>query len=179
MVRTCGAGHLSRKAATFARGAEEMMPSHMGRSTFAPLNPSEEASRPRLVPRLLGDVVSNACKLGLQGIVSGSRYRSGRRPDWLKIARPRKIGAGKMAPLIFPPPFPLPLPDQWGRSRCRLGGGVPSVGHSSPVFARFGVNFGCSAFLEVLRPLPEVGYFVHVGKFPTHERRSLTEKVGP
>ena len=36
-----------------------------------------------------GDVVfRHACKLGLEGIVSkrlGSRYRSGRSPDWLKM----------------------------------------------------------------------------------------------
>ncbi len=33
----------------------------------------------------------NACKLGLEGIVSkrlGSPYRSGRSPDWLKMKNP-------------------------------------------------------------------------------------------
>jgi bifunctional non-homologous end joining protein LigD len=39
-----------------------------------------------------GEVVfRHACKLGLEGIVSkrlGSRYRSGRSPDWLKMAAP-------------------------------------------------------------------------------------------
>jgi len=39
-----------------------------------------------------GDVViQNARKLGLEGIVSkrlGSRYRSGRSPDWLKFKNP-------------------------------------------------------------------------------------------
>jgi bifunctional non-homologous end joining protein LigD len=33
----------------------------------------------------------HACKLGLEGIVSkrlGSRYRSGRSPDWLKMKNP-------------------------------------------------------------------------------------------
>jgi ATP-dependent DNA ligase len=39
-----------------------------------------------------GEVVSrHACKLGLEGIVSkrlGSRYRSGRSPDWLKMKNP-------------------------------------------------------------------------------------------
>ena len=37
-----------------------------------------------------GDVVfRHACKMGLEGIVSkGSRYRSGRSPDWLKIKNP-------------------------------------------------------------------------------------------
>jgi bifunctional non-homologous end joining protein LigD len=39
-----------------------------------------------------GDVVFRyACKMGLEGIVSkrlGSRYRSGRSPDWLKFKNP-------------------------------------------------------------------------------------------
>jgi len=39
-----------------------------------------------------GDVVfAHACKMGLEGIVSkrlGSRYRSGRTPDWLKFKNP-------------------------------------------------------------------------------------------
>ena len=33
----------------------------------------------------------HACKMGLEGIVSkrlGSRYRSGRSPDWLKFKNP-------------------------------------------------------------------------------------------
>ena len=33
----------------------------------------------------------HACKMGLEGIVSkrlGSRYRSGRSPDWLKMKNP-------------------------------------------------------------------------------------------
>jgi len=33
-------------------------------------------------------VFAHACKMGLEGIVSkrlGSRYRSGRSPDWLKM----------------------------------------------------------------------------------------------
>ena len=36
-------------------------------------------------------VLQHACKLGLEGIVSrrlGSRYRSGRSPDWLKFKNP-------------------------------------------------------------------------------------------
>jgi bifunctional non-homologous end joining protein LigD len=36
-------------------------------------------------------VFRHACKLGLEGIVSkqlGSRYRSGRPPDWLKFKNP-------------------------------------------------------------------------------------------
>ena len=39
-----------------------------------------------------GDVIfQHACKLGCEGIVSkrlGSRYRSGRSPDWLKMKNP-------------------------------------------------------------------------------------------
>jgi hypothetical protein len=39
-----------------------------------------------------GDIVfEHACKLGLEGIVSkrlGSRYRSGRSPDWVKFKNP-------------------------------------------------------------------------------------------
>jgi bifunctional non-homologous end joining protein LigD len=39
-----------------------------------------------------GDVgFRHACKMGLEGIVSkqrGSRYRSGRSPDWLKMKSP-------------------------------------------------------------------------------------------
>jgi bifunctional non-homologous end joining protein LigD len=39
-----------------------------------------------------GEVVfRHACKMGLEGIVSkrlGSRYRSGRSPDWLKFKNP-------------------------------------------------------------------------------------------
>ena len=34
----------------------------------------------------------HACKMGLEGIVSkrlGSRYRSGRSPDWLKFKNPQ------------------------------------------------------------------------------------------
>jgi hypothetical protein len=73
---------------------------------------------------------------------------------------------GTMAPLIVPPPFPLPTPDERRCSFSRFGGAVPGVSHSSPAFARFVVNLGCSAFLETLRPLPEVGYLVHAGKIP-------------
>ena len=45
------------------------------------------------------------------------------------------------------------------------------------MFTGLGVNRSRSAFLEVLRPLPEVDYLVHAGKIPNHERRSLTEKA--
>jgi bifunctional non-homologous end joining protein LigD len=37
------------------------------------------------------EVYQHACKMGLEGIVSkrlGSRYRSGRSPDWLKFKNP-------------------------------------------------------------------------------------------
>ena len=36
-------------------------------------------------------VFQHACKMGIEGIVSkrlGSRYRSGRSPDWLKFQNP-------------------------------------------------------------------------------------------
>jgi ATP-dependent DNA ligase len=33
-------------------------------------------------------VFQHACRMGLEGIVSGSRYRSGRSPDWLKFKNP-------------------------------------------------------------------------------------------
>jgi bifunctional non-homologous end joining protein LigD len=39
-------------------------------------------------------VFQHACKMGLEGIVSkrlGSRYRSGRSPDWLKFKNPRLL----------------------------------------------------------------------------------------
>jgi bifunctional non-homologous end joining protein LigD len=46
-----------------------------------------------------GEVVfRHACKLGLEGIVSkrlGSRYRSGRSPDWLKMKRRRQRSAAR------------------------------------------------------------------------------------
>ena len=54
-------------------------------------------SRPRRAPERApgapgGRVVfQHACKMGLEGIVSkrlGSRYRSGRSPDWLKFKNP-------------------------------------------------------------------------------------------
>ena len=58
-----------------------------------------------------GDVVfRHACKMGLEGIVSkrlGSRYRSGRSPDWLKFKNPdapavkreaERIGADEASP---------------------------------------------------------------------------------
>ena len=50
-------------------------------------------------------VFQHACKMGLEGIVSkrlGSRYRSGRSPDWLKFKNPaapaerrRRTGVGE------------------------------------------------------------------------------------
>jgi hypothetical protein len=42
-------------------------------------------------PRRGGVVFQHACKMGLEGIVArrlGSRYRSGRSPDWLKFKNP-------------------------------------------------------------------------------------------
>ena len=48
-----------------------------------------------------GDVVfRHACKMGLEGIVSkrlGSRYRSGRSPDWLKFKNPEAAAVRREA----------------------------------------------------------------------------------
>jgi len=58
-----------------------------------------------------GDVVfRHACKLGLEGIVSkrlGSRYRSGRSPDWLKMKNPAAPAVKREAE------------EDWGRGRWR------------------------------------------------------------
>jgi bifunctional non-homologous end joining protein LigD len=45
-------------------------------------------------------VLQHACKMGLEGIVSkrlGSRYRSGRSPDWLKFKNPEAPAARREA----------------------------------------------------------------------------------
>ena len=45
-------------------------------------------------------VFQHACKMGLEGIVSkrlGSRYRSGRSPDWLKFKNPEAPAAKREA----------------------------------------------------------------------------------
>ena len=56
-----------------------------------------------------GDVViQNARKLGLEGIVSkrlGSRYRSGRSPDWLKFKNPAAPAVKREAE------------EEWGKAR--------------------------------------------------------------
>ena len=58
-----------------------------------------------------GDVVfRHACKLGLEGIVSkrlGSRYRSGRSPDWLKMKN------------LDAPAVKREEEEDWGRERWR------------------------------------------------------------
>ena len=58
-----------------------------------------------------GDVVfRHACKLGLEGIVSkrlGSRYRSGRSPDWIKMKNPTAPAVRREAE------------EDWGRGRWR------------------------------------------------------------
>jgi bifunctional non-homologous end joining protein LigD len=58
-----------------------------------------------------GNVVfRHACKLGFEGIVSkrlGSRYRSGRSPDWLKIKNPAAPAVKREAE------------EDWGRGRWR------------------------------------------------------------
>ena len=45
-------------------------------------------------------VFQHACKMGLEGIVSkrlGSRYRSGRSPDWLKFKNPEAPAVSREA----------------------------------------------------------------------------------
>src|SRR5436190_1804872 len=58
-----------------------------------------------------GDIVfRHACKMGLEGIVSkrlGSRYRSGRSPDWLKFKNPAAPAVRREAE------------EDWGRRRWR------------------------------------------------------------
>jgi bifunctional non-homologous end joining protein LigD len=58
-----------------------------------------------------GDVVfRHACKLGLEGIVSkrlGSRYRSGRSPDWLKMKNPAAAAVKREAE------------EEWGKEKWR------------------------------------------------------------
>jgi ATP-dependent DNA ligase len=58
-----------------------------------------------------GDVVfRHACKMGLEGIVSkrlGSRYRSGRSPDWLKFKNPDAPAVKREAE------------EEWGRRRWK------------------------------------------------------------
>jgi bifunctional non-homologous end joining protein LigD len=58
-----------------------------------------------------GDVVfRHACKMGLEGIVSkrlGSRYRSGRSPDWLKFKNPDAPAVQREAE------------EEWGKERWR------------------------------------------------------------
>jgi hypothetical protein len=53
-------------------------------------------------------VFQHACKMGLEGIVSkrlGSRYRSGRTPDWLKFKNPEAPAVRREAE------------EDWGRRR--------------------------------------------------------------
>lgn len=58
-----------------------------------------------------GDIVfEHACKMGLEGIVSkrlGSRYRSGRSPDWVKMKNPQAPAVRREAE------------DDWGRRGWR------------------------------------------------------------
>ena len=66
-------------------------------------------------------VFQHACQMGLEGIVSkrlGSRYRSGRSPDWLKFKNPAGTGRKREAE------------EDWGRmtlaSRKAMQGGISS-----------------------------------------------------
>jgi ATP-dependent DNA ligase len=50
-------------------------------------------------------VLRHACKLRAEGIVSkrlGSRYRSGRSPDWLKFKNPKPNDNAQSLSLTFP-----------------------------------------------------------------------------
>jgi hypothetical protein len=109
-----------------------------------------------------------------QGRVSDS----GQARDGPTRARRKSLPVMTRSSLIVPPSLPLPPPDQRRRSRCRLGGGVPGVSYSLPLFARFGVSRGGGTFLPVLRPLSEFGYSVHAGKLPSDQRRSLLTTKG-
>ena len=84
-------------------------------------------------------VFHHACKLGAEGIVSkrlGSRYRSGRSPDWLKFKNPNApaVGLGKMredsdfgsAGGILPQPCPCVI-QCLGSLQYRLGQEYPQV----------------------------------------------------
>jgi hypothetical protein len=56
-------------------------------------------------------VFQHACKIGLEGIVSkrlGSRYRSGRSPDWLKFKNPEALAVKREAE------------QDWGRWHVRV-----------------------------------------------------------
>jgi bifunctional non-homologous end joining protein LigD len=57
-------------------------------------------------------VFAHACKMGLEGIVSkrlGSRYRSGRSPDWLKFKNPQAPAVKREAE------------EEWGARNIRSG----------------------------------------------------------
>ena len=83
-LRPAGAGR-QRPAARADRGAQDDAGEH----------PAQGQAGVRLNEHLEHDcgltVFQHACKLGCEGIVSkrlGSRYRSGRSPDWLKFKNP-------------------------------------------------------------------------------------------
>jgi hypothetical protein len=65
-------------------------------------------------------VFQHACKIGLEGIVSkrlGSRYRSGRSPDWLKFKNPHAPAVRREAE------------EDWaGQTRQSKGQGTPPLG---------------------------------------------------
>jgi hypothetical protein len=68
-----------------AQGDAEEHPTHSKARYGVRLN--EHSEHPEGVV-----VFQHACKMGLEGIVSkrlGSRYRSGRSPDWLKFKNPQ------------------------------------------------------------------------------------------
>jgi len=88
-----------------------------------------------------GAVFQHACRL--EGIVSkrlGSRYRSGRSPDWLKFKNPeafaglifcsKRLARGRMANFVFEGP-------KWGSTGLGTAGGIvtwQSTLRSPPTF---------------------------------------------
>ena len=63
----------------------------IGKWTQGPQEPTGREAHEHLEHAESAVVFQHACKMGLEGIVSkrlGSRYRSGKSPDWLKFKNP-------------------------------------------------------------------------------------------
>jgi ATP-dependent DNA ligase len=67
-------------------------------------------------------VFQHACQLDCEGIVSkrlGSRYRSGRTPDWLKFKNPAALFSGSVT-YRFEKKLSTSLPNaMWSMKRCQ------------------------------------------------------------
>ena len=86
----------------YARGSNEAS------KIIRPAGNKPESTRPWNVLGPMAVTPRHACKLGLEGIVSkrlGSRYRSGRSPDWLKMKNPDAPAVKREAE------------EDWGRGR--------------------------------------------------------------